>query len=64
MRKHVVRNPATLAQTIRRRILLTGESSVLSTTAPGAFETDFIGGATAGLAGAAVRAGNPPGAVS
>ena len=36
IRKHVVRNPATLAHTIQRRILLTGGSGVLSTTFPGA----------------------------
>ena len=44
IKKHVVRNAATDAHTMRRRILLTGGSGVLSTTA-------------AVLAGAAGRAG-------
>jgi hypothetical protein len=34
IRKQVVRNAATLAQTIRRRILLTGGSGLLSTRGP------------------------------
>lgn len=49
MRKQVVKNPATVAQTIRLRILFTGGSDLLSTTGPaggraagGAF---FTGGA-------------------
>jgi hypothetical protein len=33
IRKHVVKNAATDAHTMRRRILLTGGSGVLSTTA-------------------------------
>ncbi len=41
IRKHVVRNPTTAAQTIRRRILLTGGSGALSTTAPRAFGAGF-----------------------
>ena len=49
----MVKNPATLAQTMRRRILFTGESGVLSTTGPvalgGAFATGGVG--AAGLAG-------------
>ena len=45
MRKKVMREPATVAQTIRRRILLTGASVLVSTT----------GAAVAGLAGAAGR---------
>ena len=54
IRKQVVRNPAMLAQTILRRILLTGGSGVLSTTFPagGVFATAgkacFVGGALAG----------------
>lgn len=59
IRKHVVRNPATLAQTILRRILLTGGSGARSTTAPGA----FAGGATCVLvaegAGGLAAAGGP-----
>jgi len=46
IRKQVVKNPATVAHTMRRRILLTGGSGVLSTTA--------AGGLPAGRAGAAV----------
>ena len=34
IRKQVVKNPTTAAQTIRRRILLTGGSGALCTTAP------------------------------
>src|SRR5207248_2814833 len=37
IRKHVVRKPATAAQTIRRRILLTGGSGALSSVAPVCF---------------------------
>src|SRR6266566_3648268 len=48
IKKHVVRNPATLAQTIRRRILLTGGSGLLSTISPIAFGVGF---AAAGVAG-------------
>jgi hypothetical protein len=58
IRKLVVRNPTTLAQTILRRILLTGGSGVLSTTAPargGAFAVAGSGG----FAGAATRGGSP-----
>ena len=51
IRKQVVRNPATVAQTIRRRILLTGGSGALSTTAPGAFGAGFAAGGGAGFAG-------------
>ena len=47
IKKHVVRNAATDAQTMRRRILLTGGSGVLSTTA-----AVFAG--AAGWAGAGV----------
>src|SRR5205085_1478230 len=34
IRKHVARKPATLAQTIRRRILFTGGSATVSSVAP------------------------------
>ena len=50
IRKKVVSAPATVAQTIRRRILFTGGSELVSTTAA----------AVAGFAGAAVRAGVVP----
>src|SRR6185295_1419883 len=59
IRKHVVRNPATLAQTIRRRILLTGGSGVLSTTAPGAFGGVLLA-ASAGFAAAGVPGADGP----
>lgn len=36
IRKKVIREPATVAQTIRRRILFTGGSELVSTTAAGA----------------------------
>jgi hypothetical protein len=54
IKKQVVKNPTTEAHTIRRRILLTGGSGALSTTAPGAglgagFTAD--GGAFAGAEG-------------
>jgi len=39
----VARNPVTLAQTILRRILLTGGSGALSTTAPICFATTGVG---------------------
>jgi len=41
IKKHVVRNPTTLAQTMRRRILFTGGSGVLSTIAAGGFVAGF-----------------------
>jgi hypothetical protein len=47
IRKNTVSDPATVPQTMRRRILFTGESEVVSTTAAGA----------AGLAGVAARGG-------
>jgi len=47
IRKKVVSAPATVAQTMRRRILFTGGSELASTTA------------AAGFAGAAGRAGVP-----
>ena len=62
IRKQVVRKPATLAQTIRRLILLTGGSGVLSTTAPGALVAGFaVGGAAVGFTGGG-GAGEPFGA--
>jgi len=45
IRKNVINEPATVAHTIRRRILFTGGSDVVSTTAAGA----------AGLAAAVAR---------
>jgi hypothetical protein len=53
IRKHVAKNPTTAAQTIRRRILLTGGSGALSTTAPAALGAGFAPGGTA-FAGAEV----------
>ena len=55
IRKQVVRKPATLAQTILRRILFTGGSPALSTTGP----LEVAGAAATGAAGfgAAGRAG-------
>src|ERR1051325_9517180 len=55
MRKQVVRKPAILAQTMRRRILLTGESGALSTTAP----TGFAAVAGTARAGGAAAGGGP-----
>lgn len=61
IRKQVVRNPTTEAQTIRRLILLTGGSGALSTTAPAALGAGFTAGGAA-FAGAA--GGGGAGAVS
>ena len=61
IRKQVVRKPATLAHTIRRLILLTGGSGVLSTTAPGALVTGFAAGGVVGFTGGG-GAGEPCGA--
>ena len=47
IRKHVVKNPTMAAQTIRRRILLTGGSGALSTTAPAALRVGFAAGGDA-----------------
>ena len=44
IRKQVVRKPTTAAQTIRRRILLTGGSGALSTTGLAAFGTGLAAG--------------------
>jgi hypothetical protein len=49
IRKNVIRDPATVAHTMRRRILFTGGSEVVSTTAAG-----FAGAAALGGAAAAV----------
>ena len=49
IRKNVIRDPATVAHTMRRRILFTGGSEVVSTTAAG-----FAGAAVLGGAGAVV----------
>ena len=48
IRKNVISDPATVAHTIRRRILFTGGSEVVSTTAAAGAD---------GLAGAAARGG-------
>ncbi len=55
IRKHVVRNPATLNQMIRRRFLLTGGSGIDSTTTAGGFPAGFA--AALGAGGAAAAAG-------
>ncbi len=62
IRKHVVKNPTTEAQTIRRRILLTGGSGALSTTAPAALGAGFTAGgdAFAGAEGGGGVAANSP----
>ena len=64
IRKHVVRNPTMLAQTILRRILLTGASGVLSTTAPTGRGAAFAAGGKGLFAGAGAREGSPAGMVS
>src|SRR5207253_632214 len=56
IRKQVVRKPAMLYQTIRRRVLFTGGSGVDSTTTAGGFAGagfagTFAAGGTAGPAG-------------
>jgi hypothetical protein len=53
-----------LAQTILRRILLTGGSGVLSTTAPADAGGVFAAGGSGGFAGAAVPDGSPAFTVS
>ena len=52
IKKHVVRNPAMLAHTIRRRILLTGGSGFDSTTTAGGLAAALTGALGAGAAGA------------
>lgn len=64
IKKQVVKNPATLAQTIRRRILFTGEGA-LSTTAPGGGATGRAAAAGKAVLGAGgVAAGGVPDGVS
>src|ERR1700682_3922793 len=58
IKKHVVRNPAMLAQIMRRRILFTGGSGTDSTTTDGALPAGFAGAFGAG--GAAAGAGGTP----
>src|ERR1700675_1004668 len=53
IKKHVVRNPAMLAQTMRRRILFTGGSGTDSTTTDGALPAGFAGAFGAGGAATA-----------
>ena len=57
IRKQVVRNPVTLHQTIRRRVLLTGGSGVDSTTTAGVLAGGFAG--TLAANGAAPPSGVP-----
>lgn len=64
IKKQVVRNPATLAQTMRRRILLTGAGE-LSTTGPDGGVTGRAAAAgTAVLGGCGGAAGGVPAGVS
>jgi hypothetical protein len=60
IRKQVVKKPATLAQTIRRRTLLTGGSGFDSTTTAGGLAPVLAGalgaGGTVALAGGAATA--------
>jgi hypothetical protein len=60
IRKQVVRNPATLSQTIRRRFLLTGGSGTDSTMTAGGFPaglaTAFGAGGAEAVAGGAATA--------
>ena len=60
MRKHVIRKPAILAHTIRRRILLTGGSGADSTTAPAGLADVLAGEVAAGFAGAGGRVAGVP----
>jgi hypothetical protein len=59
IRKQVVRNPATLAQTIRRRVLLTAGSGVDSTTTDGGLPAGLAAAFGAGGASLAGGAGTP-----
>jgi hypothetical protein len=52
MKKHVARKPTMLVQTIRRRILFTGGSGVLSTTAPAGFGAALAVAGSGGFAAA------------
>src|SRR6185503_21276801 len=56
IKKQVVRNPATPAQTIRRRVLLTGGSGVDSTTTAGGLARAFGGDGATAPAGASATA--------
>ena len=50
IRKNVINAPATVAHTMRRRILLTGGSELVSTTAAAGFAgAAALGGAVAGV---------------
>ncbi len=60
----MVRNPATLAHTILRRILFTGGSGALSTTAPAGWGAVFAAGGNGRFAGAGSGAGSPAATVS
>jgi hypothetical protein len=60
----VARNPVMLAHTILRRILFTGGSGVLSTTAPAGWVTVFDAAGSGGLAAVGSRAGTPAATVS
>lgn len=62
IKKQVVRNPTTLAQTMRRLILLT--VGVLSTTAPGCTAGRAAAAGTAVFGGAGAVAGGVPDGVS
>src|SRR2546423_7666173 len=59
IKKQVVRNPATLAQTIRRRVLFTTGSGVDSTTTDGGLPAGFAAAFGAGGASPAGGAGTP-----
>ena len=63
MKKQVARNPVTLAQTIRRRILLTA-GGALSTTDPGDVNGRAAATGTAALGAGAGEAGGVPVGVS
>ena len=60
----MTRKPVMLAQTILRRILLTGGSGVLPTTAPADAGGVFAAGGGRGFTGAAVADGSPAFTVS
>ena len=63
MKKQVARNPVTLAQTIRRRILLTA-GGALSTTDPGDATGRAAAAGTAAFGAAGGEAGGVPAGVS
>jgi len=64
MRKSVTKKMTTLDHTIRRRILFTAGSGVLSTTAPAGFATAFAAGGNGGLAAEGATDGVPAATVS